>query len=59
MHEAVKRAEKLLLYRVNGGGVKASCTVGGLEAEALRIPFGLFLLWAGVSLLWNTWRENK
>ena len=30
-----------------------------LEAEALRIPFGLFLLWAGVSLLWKTWRENK
>ena len=35
VHEAVKRAEKLLLYRVNGGGVKASSTVGGLEAEAL------------------------
>ena len=27
-----------------------------LDAEALRAPFGLFLLWAGGSLLWKTWR---
>ena len=27
-----------------------------LDAEALRAPFGLFLLWAGGSLLWETWR---
>ena len=30
-----------------------------LEAEALRAPFGLFLLWAGGSLLWKTWRTWK
>ena len=28
----------------------------GLDAEALRIPFGLFLLCAGGSLLWRTWK---
>ena len=27
-----------------------------LDAEALRAPFGLFLLWAGGSLRWKTWR---
>ena len=29
-----------------------------LDAEALRAPFGLFLLWAGGSLLWKTWKEK-
>ena len=32
------------------------------KPDLLRIPFGLFLLYAGVSLLWNTWKgkgENK
>ena len=27
-----------------------------LDTQLLRRPFGLFLLWAGVSLLWKTWR---
>ena len=27
-----------------------------LDAEALRTPFGIFLLYAGGSLLWRTWR---
>ena len=27
-----------------------------LDTQLLRRPFGLFLLWAGASLLWKTWR---
>ena len=27
-----------------------------LDAEALRTPFGIFLLYAGGSLLWRAWR---
>ena len=27
-----------------------------LDAETLRTPFGIFLLYAGGSLLWRTWR---
>ena len=27
-----------------------------LDAEVLRTPFGIFLLYAGGSLLWRTWR---
>lgn len=34
IREAFKRAQTLLLYRVNGGGVKASATVGGVEVTA-------------------------
>lgn len=34
VREALKRASKLLLYRINGGGDKASATVGGLTATA-------------------------
>jgi len=30
-----------------------------LDTQLLRRPFGLFLLWAGVSLLRKTWRERK
>ena len=26
------------------------------DPRLLRIPFGVFLLYAGASLLWNTWR---
>ena len=29
-----------------------------LDAELLRIPFGIFLLYAGGSLLWRTWKEK-
>lgn len=28
------------------------------DSRLLRIPFGLFLLCAGASLLWRTWREE-
>ena len=56
-------AAGLLIHRKNGyldaPTVKTAAPPGVLAAEALRIPFGLFLLWAGVSLLWKTWRENK
>lgn len=34
IREAFKRAQTLLLYRVNGGGVKASATIGGVEVTA-------------------------
>lgn len=29
------------------------------DPQALRIPFGVYLLWAGITLLWKTWRERK
>ena len=29
-----------------------------LDAELLRIPFGILLLYAGGSLLWRTWKEK-
>lgn len=28
-----------------------------LDPEVFRIPFGIFLLYAGGSLLWRTWKE--
>ena len=28
------------------------------DPRLLRIPFGLFLLYAGASLLWKAWREE-
>ena len=34
VREALKRAKSLLIYRVNGGGTKASKTVGGLTVTA-------------------------
>ena len=34
VREALKRAKTLLLYRVNGGGTKASATVGGMAVTA-------------------------
>lgn len=34
VREALKRALSLLIYRVNGGGVKASATVGGMTVTA-------------------------
>lgn len=34
VREAFKRAKTLLVYRVNGGGEKAKCTVGGLSVTA-------------------------
>ena len=34
IREAFKRAKTLLVYRVNGGGVKASGTIGGLTVTA-------------------------
>ena len=34
MREALKRAKTLLVYRVDGGGTKASVTVGGVTATA-------------------------
>lgn len=34
IREAFKRASKLLFYRVNGGGEKATATVGGVTATA-------------------------
>lgn len=34
VREALKRAKSLLIYRVNGGGVKASATVGGITVTA-------------------------
>lgn len=34
IREAFKRANKLLFYRVNGGGVKAAVTAGGITATA-------------------------
>lgn len=34
VREALKRAKKLLVYRVNGGGEKAKATVGGLTVTA-------------------------
>jgi len=36
----------------------ASFAAMHLDTEALRKPFGLFLLWAGGSLLWKTWKEK-
>ncbi len=35
VREALKRAGKLLVYRVNSGGTKASATVGGMTVTAL------------------------
>lgn len=35
VREALKRAQTLLLYRVNGGGTKASATVGGMTVTAV------------------------
>ncbi len=29
-----------------------------LDTAVLRKPFGLFLLWAGGSLLWKTWKKQ-
>lgn len=34
VREAMKRAKTLLIYRVNGGGTKASATVGGMTVTA-------------------------
>ncbi len=34
VREALKRAKTLLIYRVNGGGVKASATIGGMTVTA-------------------------
>ena len=34
----------------------ASFAAMHLDTQLLRRPFGLFLLWAGASLLWKTWR---
>ena len=34
VREALKRAKSLLIYRVNGGGTKASATVGGMTVTA-------------------------
>ena len=34
VREALKRAKSLLIYRVNGGGAKASATVGGMTVTA-------------------------
>ena len=34
VREALKRAKTLLIYRVNGGGAKASATVGGMTVTA-------------------------
>lgn len=34
VREAMKRAKSLLIYRVNGGGTKASATVGGMVVTA-------------------------
>lgn len=35
IREALKRAKEVLVYRVNGGGTKATATAGGLTVEAL------------------------
>ena len=39
--------------------VAASFAAMQLDTEALRKPFGVFLLWAGGSLLWKTWKNSK
>ena len=36
----------------------ASFAAMHLDTALLRRPFGLFLLWAGGSLLWKTWKEK-
>ncbi len=48
VREAMKRAKKLLLYRVNSGGVKASATVGGLTVTAKYGGTRGNALWAAV-----------
>jgi len=37
----------------------ASFAAQYVDPQWLRRPFGFFLLWAGVSLLWKTWKERK
>ena len=37
----------------------ASLMALGWDAEVFRRPFGIFLLYAGASMLWKIWKERK
>ena len=41
-----------------GAALAAALLALRWDPRLLRIPFGLFLLYAGASLLWSTWREK-
>jgi len=49
---------KAVLFGVPAA-LAASFAAMYLDTGVLRKPFGLFLLWAGGSLLWKTWKSRK
>ena len=67
-------ASGLVLHRKNGyldvsvwrtaappaalASLAAAWAAAGVDTELLRRPFGLFLLWAGLSSLWREWKNR-